>query len=229
MKGISKQQKTKQNKRLPITAAILNRLYAVLDGKLFDTYKDVLVKAACSLAYFGFLRCGEFTTYCNVFDPEANLCLGDLTFEFKSNKPVSMNLFLKASKTDPMRQGCTIRYFAVKGVICPVESLHKFLQLRLLLNRDPQSPLFILPDGAPLSRSLFLSMLNTACRQAGIPPEGYSGHSFRIGAATACAKHHVPEHLIQTMGRWSSSCYKTYIKVSHSLIREAQGSMANDD
>ena len=227
LKGISKQQQPKSNKRLPITASVLKSLHVVLDGKLFGYYKDILMKAACSLAFFGFLRCGEFTIYCNAFDPDCNLCLGDITFEFSKDQPVAMQLFLRASKTDPLRQGCTIRYFSVDGVSCPVKSLYKFLQLRLQLNREPHSPLFMLPDSAPLTRGFFLDMLSTACQQAGFCPEDFSGHSFRIGAATVCARKNVAEHLIQTMGRWSSSSYKEYIRVDNALIMEAHQHMAD--
>ena len=226
LKGIKKQHKPQQNKRLPITSTILCNLHLVLDGKLFSAYKDILMKAACSVAYFGFLRCGEFTTYGKVFNFDSNLCLGDISFTMSNKQPVAMHLFLKASKTDPFRQGCTIRYFRLSNVICPVQNLYRFLQIRLSISCDARSPLFMLPDGAPLSRGLFLNMLSTACRQAGIRPDGFTGHSFRIGAATVCARQNIPDHLIQTMGRWRSSCYQAYIRVSNERISHAQQHMA---
>ena len=227
LKGISKQQRPKSSKRLPINASVLKSLHVVLDGKLFGSYKDILMKAACSLAFFGLLRCGEFTTYCNAFDPDCNKCLGEITFEFSKDQPVAMQLFLRASKTDPLRQGCTIRYFSVDAMSGPVKSLYKFLQLRLQLNREPRSPLFRLPDSAPFTRGFFLDMLSTACQQAGFCPEGFSGHSFQVGAATVCARKNIAEHFIQTMGRWSSSSYKEYIRVDKALIMEAHQHMAD--
>ena len=38
-----------------------------------------------------------------------------------------------------------------------------------------------------------------------------SSHSFWIGAATVAACSGIPDHLIQTMGNWSSNAYQLYI------------------
>ena len=43
-------------------------------------------------------------------------------------------------------------------------------------------------------------------------PGNFSSHSFRIGAATVAARNGVPDHLIQSMGRWSSNAYQLYIR-----------------
>ena len=98
LKGIKKQHKPQQNKRLPITSTILRNLHMVLDGKLFSTYKDILMKAAYSVAYFGFLRCGEFTTYGKVFNFESNLCLGDISFTMSNKQPVAIAFVPKSFK-----------------------------------------------------------------------------------------------------------------------------------
>ena len=44
-------------------------------------------------------------------------------------------------------------------------------------------------------------------------PGNFSSHSFRIGAATVAARSGIPDHLIQTMGRWSSNAYQLYIRM----------------
>lgn len=75
-----------------------------------------------------------------------------------------------------------------------------------------QAPdLFIYQDGSPLSRSRLSSFLQTTLQAAGIPGK-FSGHSFRIGAATTAAQRGVPDHLIKTMGRWSSDAYLLYVR-----------------
>ena len=44
-------------------------------------------------------------------------------------------------------------------------------------------------------------------------PSKFSSHSFRIGAATVAAHSGIPDHLIQTMGRWSSNASQLYIRM----------------
>ncbi|KAK3740316.1 hypothetical protein QZH41_009409 [Actinostola sp. cb2023] len=66
-------------------------------------------------------------------------------------------------------------------------------------------------SGEPLTRVLLTKWLRDIMTAAKIPGN-YSSHSFRIGAATVAARNGVPDHLIQTLGRWSSNAYKGYIR-----------------
>ena len=50
--------------------------------------------------------------------------------------------------------------------------------------------------------------------RGGVNAEGYTGHSFRIGAATAAARAGVPTHLIKAMGRCSSDAFMVYLRLS---------------
>ena len=95
----------------PITATILDEICSVLDmGYYLSPYMDSLLVAVCVTAFFGFLRCAEFTVASDKeLDPEIKLCLGDLNFLDAHAK-----LLLKSSKTDPFRQGIIIQLFKTK-------------------------------------------------------------------------------------------------------------------
>ena len=56
-------------------------------------------------------------------------------------------------------------------------------------------------------------MLRSTLQEAGIDATYYSGHSFRIGAATTAAACGISETIIMQMGRWRSSAYQAYIKI----------------
>ena len=226
LRGIKKSQSPNTNRRLPITAPILSALFSLLTGSFFSPFLDALLKASCAMAFFAFLRCGEFTCTGH-FDSATQFTLSDISFILHSGIITEARLFLKASKTDPFRHGHIIPLFALSSSLCPIQALQHYLHFRLQLNRNPMSPLLTLQDGSPLSRTRFISMLQCALRSLGLHSQQFTGHSFRIGAASSAAASMVPDHLIQVLGRWASSCYKTYIHTSCDSLKTAQEQMAS--
>lgn len=217
LKGIKKSQSSNSTQRGPITSSILMSMCHQLRSGFLSFYEDKLMLAACLTAFFGFLRCGEFTTRSAVFDPSCNLCLNDLIFKDK----VAL-ITIKVSKSDPFRKGCIIQLFKNNTVVCPYQGLVDYLSLRKQFSNEPLSPLFMLPSFMPLSRPIFTKWLHLLC-----PMPSITGHSFRIGAATAAASAKLPDYLIQMLGRWSSDCYLRYIRTPHSALYEAQRDMAH--
>ena len=70
----------------------------------------------------------------------------------------------------------------------------------------------LLTSGA-LSDPVFINTV------AQIVQHGYSsGHSFRIGAATAAAAAGVPTHVIKILGCWSSEAYFLYIRTPRETL-----------
>lgn len=61
-----------------------------------------------------------------------------------------------------------------------------------------------------------LSFVKHVCKAlgaSGLDVDRYSGHSFRIGAATVAAEAGVEDSMIKTLGCWKSSAYQTYIRI----------------
>ena len=81
-----------------------------------------------------------------------------------------------------------------------------------------QSLLFIFPNGDLLNRKTVASMLKALTKKCGLAKGRYKAHSFRKGATSTLAAAGIPDSTIQTMGRWSTDCYKIYINLSQSQI-----------
>uniref|UniRef100_A0A1X7UVJ6 Tyr recombinase domain-containing protein n=1 Tax=Amphimedon queenslandica TaxID=400682 RepID=A0A1X7UVJ6_AMPQE len=81
-------------------------------------------------------------------------------------------------------------------------------------------------DGNPLTRDQFVRLLRDALSSRGIDSQQYSGHSFRIGAATAAAQANVPDHLIKVLGRWRSEAYQIYIQTPPTVWAAVSTSLA---
>lgn len=189
--------------RLPITLPLLRKVAAHL--RLQSNRKEsLMLAAACSLAFFGFLRCGEL------------LALKRADVKVEAHR---LTIHIRASKTDPFRQGCTVYVGqATDPGICPVGLIRLHLQSAAF--KDDQ-PLFQASPGRALSRERFVELLQTALSACGVRnAKAYKGHSFRIGAATAAGKAGIPDWLIKTMGRWSSNAYQTYIRTNPKTITD---------
>lgn len=195
--------------RLPITPAILVRMREVWE-KDRENPDIRMMWAACCLAFYGFLRAGEFTSPGDTgFDPEANLGLRDLAFNRRA-PPTRMRLTLRQSKTDPFRHGSEVFIGRATQGRCPVSAMLMFLEVRT----PGQGPLFRFENGLPLTRPRFVQWVRKALAEAGLDPSKYGGHSFRIGAATAAAKRGIGEATIKTLGRWKSEAVQRYIRTT---------------
>ncbi len=73
-------------------------------------------------------------------------------------------------------------------------------------------PLFMFWDGKPLTRQRLVLRLWQALQSVGINHSRYSGHSFRIGAATTAASVRMEDSAIRMLGRWKSAVYLSYIR-----------------
>ncbi len=59
--------------------------------------------------------------------------------------------------------------------------------------------------------------MKDALDEAGVDPGQYSGHSFRIGAATTAAARGLEDSTVRTLGRWKSLAYLEYIKIPRAV------------
>ena len=136
--------------------------------------------------------------------------------------PSLIQICLKASKTDPFREGVDVYVGKTGNDICPVSAMTAYLTSR----RGKDGPLFQFEDGTFLTRDRFVSAVREALKIIGIDPSKYSGHRFRRGAATTAQSRGIIDVTIKMLGRWKSSAYTRYIQTPRSQLAAFSSQLA---
>lgn len=214
-RGIRKEKATshRQKPRLPITPDILRQIKALWSAKPIQPDTVMLWAASC-LCFFGFFRLGEITCSSpSTVKSHQELLIADLAVDNHSC-PTFISVNLKQSKTDQFRRGARVIVGRTYDDLCPVAALLQYISIR-----GPQpGPLFSFSDGKFLTRQLFVPRIREALAALGLASSHYAGHSFRIGAASTAAKANIEDSMIQTLGRWESNAFLSYIRTPPALI-----------
>ena len=194
--------------RLPITPNIMAAIKRILHQQL--TYQSTMLWAACCTAFFGFLRVSEFTVPSQQdYDPLYHLSLTDVLLDDR-HATTTVRLYIKQSKTDPLRKGAYIYLTRTHQSVCPVQAIVKYLRVR----GKQAGAFFVTSDGSSLTRTMFASALTKTLHKVNLNAKLYNTHSFRIGAATSANQAGVPDLHIKALGRWRSDAYQRYIRIS---------------
>ena len=202
-----------QPRRLPITPMLLRWMRPPSLGQpRAVSYDEALLWAAATTCFFGFFRAGELTVPTpSAFNSAIHLAWGDVSI---SEDGRMLRVFLKRSKTDQYGRGVEVFIGSTGDLLCPVDAVRVYAARR----GSGEGAFFRTANGVPLSKPRFVEMVRSALTRAGIPTSGYSGHSFRIGAATAAAEAGIPDSTIQALGRWTSSAFMTYIRAPRETL-----------
>ena len=207
--------------RLPITPAILGRMRRVLLPRP-ETYEAALTWAAATTCFFGFFRAGEITVpSVTEFYPAVHLSWGDVSTDAGS-PPSKVRVFLKRSKTDQFGRGVAVWLGETGDELSPVAAVTAYVAHR----GASLGAFFRFEDGSPLTKQCFVRLIREALVRAGIPTQGYSGHSFRIGAATTAAEAGLEDSVIQALGRWTSGAFLRYIRTPREMLARHTGALA---
>ena len=200
-------------RRQPIT---LNHLSS-LRYYFFVNYPadHLMLWCASTMAFFGLLRSSEYCAPSPSSHIESTLLRQDVQLSFDHEY---ISIRIKASKTDPFRQGISIRLFRINSSFCPVEAAIAYIERR----HHTSGPFFQFSNGTYLTRATMSSIL----REAFYPSITINTHSFRIGGASAAASAGLPDSVIQTLGRWSSDCFRRYVRATAQDLKRYQQSMA---
>ena len=220
MRGIRRSQgrRFSKQKRLPITPQVLLKIKRSLFNSSVVYNDKLMLWAAMLTAFFGFLRVSEYASPSSTSsDPQATLYYRDALTSPDNN---TITIRIKVSKTDPFRAGTDIKLVRNGSELCPVSAMQKFLVAR----GQKAGPLFVFANGKYLTR-YYIS--NAMKRFSGITAN-LSSHSFRIGAATTLASQGYPRWLIQSLGRWTSDCFRDYIRIPEATIAQASSALTRE-
>ena len=198
------------NPRQPITTRILaDILQAIKQSRNVRSHDRLMLTAAFTLAFFGFLRISEFTTPSKAFNHKIHPSVNNIRW--------SKNHFtyhLPHSKTDQFFKGHTLYLPRLHSNtdICPYRAMDQYLVKH---KHHHDSPLFTFANHQPLSRRSCLYYLRYYLRKAHYHAKMFNTHSFRIGAASSAAQAGLSPKTIKHLGRWRSSAYRRYIRPSH--------------
>jgi len=201
--------------RLPVTLPVLRKLLqACKVTSLLNARDRVMVRSAMLTAFFGFLRCSEFT--------------GDHIRTYHvALSPSHLKIHLTTSKTDPAGRGVDIVIGAAEPSVCPVAAMRQYLTSS---QRPPTSYLYEYSNGQRLTRERFTAIVRNLLASCGESNcSQYASHSFRIGAATTAAAAGVPESTIRAAGRWKSDACLIYIRTPDRAKAAVAAQMCSSD
>ena len=175
--------------------------------------------AASMLAFFGFLQSSEYTFPSKFkYHKSSTLQLRDITLQ-KSR----VLIHIKASKTDPFREGITLSIARTRTSVCPVRAITKYCQVR----PKSRGPFFQTASKQYLTRGMMSQLIKDTLKVGNFDSHRFSSHSLRIGAATSAASAGIPDRTIRALGRWSSDCCHKYVRLSLNALTAVPGQMAS--
>lgn len=192
--------------RLPITIPVLNKLLSSVSCVFISHYDVLLWRAMLSLAFFAFLRIGEFTVKIASEIP---------TISFKSIHinpsclDQGMSVIFSKFKHSTLARPFILQIPLQRDFnLCPVVHVAAYLSVRA----SAEGAFFVHADGNPIKTSTFRDSLNILLKANSLDPSFYKGHSFRIGGASWAAEKGYSDSQIRILGRWKSDAFKKYIR-----------------
>ena len=117
-------------------------------------------------------------------------------------------------------KNCALIVGAGGDFVDAIREMHNLLKVDAT-ERGEATPLFRDPStNKPLSYAYMLKMVRRVVAAIGEDPLEFGTHSMRIGGATALFAQGADPTVIKTMGRWSSDCYKLYVRACHERCNE---------
>jgi len=201
-----KPKEKKVRPKVPITAPMVKAILKILSPHKAE---DIRFAAMLTIAFLGALRPSVYSLRLQGGTPIHSA----LTWH---NWVVSPNrrkatLWLQSSKTYP--QGVQVKYFANRSGICAIAAMERHKQVVLATRKILPTTYMFQSNDQPVTYAHFRDLLAKHMRRANLQVPALP-HSLRRGLATSLFLQGASPDLIKTIGRWNSSAYQRYIKLS---------------
>jgi len=145
------------------------------------------------------------------FDQAIDLARGDIATADEHR----LAFFMRPAKNMRHRRGKTVPIVIGGGG----NMIDSCAEVKRMLEMDPappgraaSTPMFRKPDGSAFTTDDIRNIVRQIVAAIGLDPALYGAHSLRIGGATALFAAGADPIHIRTMGRWSSDCYRLYVR-----------------
>lgn len=178
-----------------------------------------------TLAWFGLLRCAEFTISAEKLDASKHVARSHVSLLPTTDDPQMIEVVTPNAKVGPdplVRQGFLLRLHRTNEDLCPVQAMLDLLRAdpgtsssRPLLDFRAKTERTALAAPRPTRRRLSAHVSQvlaaTGFNDTVDGKRVITTHSFRCGGAMALAQARVSTHVLQLAGRWKSNAFLFYI------------------
>lgn len=191
-----------RDNRAPLTKSVLEAVFKQLPQVCLNDYETKLFSSLFTLAYFGLFRVSELVTS---FKQQKVGPIERSDVSIVGNKYAVIKL--RHFKTHQKGKPVLLKIPEDSSPVCPVRAMSQFLSVR----PHNQGIFFSHLNNNPVTKTQFNAVL-TKCINKCHLSGNFKSHSFRIGRATDLAVQGHSSKVIMKLGRWSSDCYKLYIR-----------------
>ena len=118
---------------------------------------------------------------------------------------------LGVTKADQTAQRKPVRIEATLSVTCPVMLVSAFFRIRLSQYARDKDHFFVSSDGKEMSVPAISNVVSKMAEEAGIQGK-FSGHSLRIGGASAALAAGFSIDQVKALGAWKSDAVNQYLQ-----------------
>ncbi|KAI7948611.1 hypothetical protein MJO29_010276 [Puccinia striiformis f. sp. tritici] len=204
---------------------MLNHMVWPANTLVTGSERDKAVIDLAIAAFWGMARMCELTYNVSEgpLDHESSVLTSDVASR-ATRIGTNMYLTVRNAKTSTPDQPQKIVLHSQNNMLCPIQAITR----RLINARGSNTSLFGYYEGGVrhhLTRSASINRIQSVLRSGGF--DGLLGHSFRVGGASLRKALGVTKADICHLGRWTSQCYKIYLRPYSAIeLRDAKATIA---